>query len=77
MGKDLRKKEPEMISNYFESLGIPIIGRISSPARLTLVARGREWSLFLGRRPEEAIIPAVMRSRKGEDDGIIYVTLVY
>ena len=52
-------------------------GRISSPARLTLAARGREWSLFLGRRPEEAIIPAVMRSRKGEDDGIIYVILVY
>jgi N-dimethylarginine dimethylaminohydrolase len=34
MGKDLRKKEPEMISNYFESLGIPIIGRISSPGKL-------------------------------------------
>ena len=24
MGKELRKKEPEMISNYFESIGIPI-----------------------------------------------------
>ncbi len=34
MGKDLRKKEPGMISNYFESLGIPIIGRISSPGKL-------------------------------------------
>ncbi len=34
MGKVLRKKEPEMISNYFESLGIPIIGRISSPGKL-------------------------------------------
>lgn len=34
MGKDLRKKEPEMVSNYFESLGIPIIGRISSPGKL-------------------------------------------
>ena len=34
MGKDLRRKEPEMISNYFESLGIPIIGRISSPGKL-------------------------------------------
>ena len=34
MGKDLRKKEPEMISNYFKSLGIPIIGRISSPGKL-------------------------------------------
>jgi len=34
MGKDLRKKEPEMISNYFESLGIPIIGMISSPGKL-------------------------------------------
>ena len=34
MGKDLRKKEPEMISNYFESLGIPIVGRISSPGKL-------------------------------------------
>ena len=52
-------------------------GRISSPARLTLAARGREWRLFLGRRPEEVIIPAVMRSRKGKDDGIIYVILVY
>ncbi len=34
MGKDLRRKEPGMISNYFESLGIPIIGRISSPGKL-------------------------------------------
>jgi len=34
MGKDLRKKEPEMISNYFKSLGIPIIGKISSPGKL-------------------------------------------
>ena len=34
MGKGLRRKEPGMISNYFESLGIPIIGRISSPGKL-------------------------------------------
>ena len=34
MGKKLRKKEPEMISNYFESIGIPIIGEISSPGKL-------------------------------------------
>ena len=34
MGKVLRRKEPGMISNYFESLGIPIIGRISSPGKL-------------------------------------------
>ena len=34
MGKELRKKEPEMISNYFESIGIPIIGEISSPGKL-------------------------------------------
>lgn len=34
MGKELRKKEPEMISNYFESIGIPIIGKISSPGKL-------------------------------------------
>ena len=34
MGKDLRRKEPGMISNYFESLAIPIIGRISSPGKL-------------------------------------------
>ena len=34
MGKTLRKKEPEMISKYFESLNIPIIGKISPPGKL-------------------------------------------
>jgi N-dimethylarginine dimethylaminohydrolase len=34
MGKDLRKKEPDMISNYFESINIPIIGKITSPGKL-------------------------------------------
>ena len=34
MGKALRKKEPEMISKYFESLNIPIIGKISPPGKL-------------------------------------------
>ena len=34
MGKTLRKKEPEMISEYFESLNIPIIGKISPPGKL-------------------------------------------
>ena len=34
MGKTLRKKEPEMISKYFKSLNIPIIGKISPPGKL-------------------------------------------
>ena len=34
MGKILRKKEPEMISKYFKSLNIPIIGKISAPGKL-------------------------------------------
>ncbi len=34
MGKILRKKEPEMISKYFKSLNIPIIGKISTPGKL-------------------------------------------
>ena len=34
MGKTLRKKEPEMISKYFKSLNIPIIGKISAPGKL-------------------------------------------
>jgi len=34
MGKILRKKEPEMISKYFKSLNIPIIGKISPPGKL-------------------------------------------
>ena len=37
-----------------------------------LAARGRAWSLFKGRRPEEPIIPAVMGTRKGRVMGIIY-----
>ena len=34
MGKILRQKEPEMISKYFKSLNIPIIGKISPPGKL-------------------------------------------
>ena len=34
MGKILRQKEPEMISKYFKSLNIPIIGKISAPGKL-------------------------------------------
>ena len=34
MGKILRKKEPEMISKYFKSLNVPIIGKISPPGKL-------------------------------------------
>jgi len=34
MGKTLRKKEPEMISKYFKSINIPIIGKISPPGKL-------------------------------------------
>lgn len=34
MGKILRQKEPEMISKYFKSLNIPIIGKISTPGKL-------------------------------------------
>ena len=34
MGKILRQKEPDMISKYFKSLNIPIIGKISPPGKL-------------------------------------------
>ena len=34
MGKILRQKEPEMISKYFKSLNIPIIGKISPRGKL-------------------------------------------
>ena len=34
MGKQLRKSEPEMIANYFSSIGIPIAGEITPPGNL-------------------------------------------
>ena len=34
MGKQLRKSEPEMIADYFSSIGIPIAGEITPPGNL-------------------------------------------
>ncbi len=34
MGKELRQNEPEMISQYFSSIGVPIAGEITPPGSL-------------------------------------------
>ena len=34
MGKELRKTEPKEISDYFTSIGIPIVGQISAPGKV-------------------------------------------
>ena len=34
MGKELRKPEPEEISSYFTSIGIPIAGKITAPGKV-------------------------------------------
>ena len=79
MGKTLRKKEPEMISKYFKSLNIPIIGKISPPGKLEggdiVWINNRTVAVGVGYRSNLEGIAQLKEILSGDVDEIIPVHL--